>query len=145
MEEASETKKKAKWVYRISAQAEWEELQHKGFTHGGDLDRTTGCIHLSDLDQVKMTLATFFAGREDLYLLQIDAAKLGEGLVYESADGTNYFPHFYGPEKSFVPLQLDTVVKAEKVDLIDGNFNLPTHTPEATTTTTTNARGRISV
>lgn len=66
--------------------------------------------------------------------------------MHESADGTNYFPHFYGPERSFVPLQLDTVVKSEKVDLIDGNFNLPTHTPEAaaatpaaaTTTTTGN-------
>lgn len=48
--------------------------------------------------------------------------QLGEGLVYESADGTNYFPHFYGPERSLVPLPLDSVVKAEKLVLVDGNF-----------------------
>ncbi|KAJ3687318.1 hypothetical protein LUZ61_016482 [Rhynchospora tenuis] len=121
-ESGTKGKKESQWVYRISVGAEWEELQQKGSTLGGDLDRTTRCIHLSDLNQVKMVLDNFFAGREDLYLLQIDAAKLGDGLVYESADGTNYFPHFYGPERSFVPLPLDSVMKAEKLVLFDGKF-----------------------
>ncbi|KAJ4809378.1 Pre-mRNA-splicing factor SYF2 [Rhynchospora pubera] len=114
--------KESQWVYRISVGEEWDELQQKGSSLGGDLDRTTRCIHLSDLNQVKMVLTNFFAGREDLYLLQIDAAKLREGLVYESADGTNYFPHFYGPQRSFVPLPSDSVVKADKLVLVDGNF-----------------------
>lgn len=40
------------FVYRISTSAEWEELQMKGFTFGGDLDRNSGFIHLSALSQV---------------------------------------------------------------------------------------------
>nr|TKV92811.1 hypothetical protein SEVIR_9G185200v2 [Setaria viridis] len=71
------------FVYRISTADEWAELQGAGATLGGDLDRSTGCIHLSDLNQVKMTLKNFFLGRNDLYLLQIDTSKLADGLIYE--------------------------------------------------------------
>ncbi|KAG6526197.1 hypothetical protein ZIOFF_016177 [Zingiber officinale] len=63
------------FVYRVSVPDEWEELQRTGATLGGDIDRTTGCIHFSDLDQVKMVLNNFFRGQENLYLLQIDATK----------------------------------------------------------------------
>ncbi|KAJ3674816.1 hypothetical protein LUZ60_005432 [Juncus effusus] len=117
MEESGE--KKEEFVYRISTQDEWDELQKNGSTFGGDLDRKTGCFHLSDLHQVKMTLGNFFSGRNDLYLLQVNAAKIGEGLVYETADGSSYFPHLYGPNRSFIPLSLDSVVKAEKL-VLDG-------------------------
>ncbi|KAG8097496.1 hypothetical protein GUJ93_ZPchr0013g36984 [Zizania palustris] len=110
------------FVYRISTTDEWAELHRTGGTLGGDLDRSTGCIHLSDLSQVKMTLQNFFIGRGDLYLLQIDTSKLADGLVYESADNSNYFPHFYGPDSSFAPLQLDAVVKAEKIVLVNNDF-----------------------
>jgi hypothetical protein len=40
------------FVYRISTADEWAELQRAGATLGGDLDRSTGCIHLSDISQV---------------------------------------------------------------------------------------------
>ncbi|EER93911.1 hypothetical protein BDA96_01G198700 [Sorghum bicolor] len=110
------------FVYRISTVDEWTEFQRTGATLGGDLDRSTGCIHLSDISQVKMTLKNFFLGRNDLYLLQIDASKLADGLIYEASDDNNYFPHFYGPGRSFVPLQLDAVVKADKIELADNDF-----------------------
>ncbi|OVA16704.1 Protein of unknown function DUF952 [Macleaya cordata] len=111
------------YVYRISTAKEWDELQKNGSTFGGDLDKTTGCFHLSKLDQVKATLENFFRGREDLYLLQIDTKKLGDGLVYESVDDTNFFPHFYGPSRSFSPLPLDAVSKAEKLSLLEGQLS----------------------
>ncbi|KAH7578201.1 hypothetical protein ACOSP7_000595 [Xanthoceras sorbifolium] len=111
-------------VYRISTAHEWEELQKNGSTFGGDLDKSTACIHLSNLDQVQSTLQNFFLNTKvDLYLLQIDAKKLGDGLIYELVDGTNSFPHFYGPSKSFAPLPLDAVTKAEKLSLSDGRFS----------------------
>lgn len=47
---------KEEFVYRISTAEEWEELQKNGSMLGGDLDRTTGCIHLSSLNQVIQTL-----------------------------------------------------------------------------------------
>jgi uncharacterized protein (DUF952 family) len=40
------------FVYRISTADEWAEFQRTGATLGGDLDRSTGCIHLSDLSQL---------------------------------------------------------------------------------------------
>ncbi|KAL6846449.1 hypothetical protein ACP4OV_023897 [Aristida adscensionis] len=110
------------FVYRISAADEWAELQRTGATLGGDLDRSTGCIHLSDLAQVKMTLKNFFLGRSDLYLLQIGTSKLADGLICEASDDKNYFPHFYGPGRSFAPLQLNAVVKADKIELVNNDF-----------------------
>ncbi|XP_010276504.1 PREDICTED: uncharacterized protein LOC104611229 [Nelumbo nucifera] len=118
-----EVRESQEFVYRISTAKEWEELQKSGSTFGGDLDKTTGCIHLSKLDQVKPTLKNFFTGMENLYLLQIDTKKLGDGLVYEAADGSNFFPHFYGPSRSFSPLPLNAVTKAEKLTLSDGQFS----------------------
>ncbi|XP_058082202.1 uncharacterized protein LOC131230346 [Magnolia sinica] len=111
------------FVYRISTAEEWEVFQKEGKIFGGDLDKNSGFIHLSNLDQVIGTLRNFFQGREDLYLLQIDTKKLGEGLVYEAVDGSTYFPHFYGPSRSFIPLSLDAVAKSEKLEFVGGEFS----------------------
>ncbi|KAK8693750.1 hypothetical protein V6N13_071320 [Hibiscus sabdariffa] len=112
------------FVYRISAAEEWEELQKNGSTFGGGLDKSSGFIHFSSLHQVKPTLQNFFTNLNlDLYLLQVDTKKLGDGLVYELVDGSNKFPHFYGPSRSFAPLPLDAVTKAEKLSVVDGQFS----------------------
>uniref|UniRef100_A0A2C9WNH6 DUF952 domain-containing protein n=2 Tax=Manihot esculenta TaxID=3983 RepID=A0A2C9WNH6_MANES len=121
-EEASRSEGE-EYVYRISTAEEWESLQKDGAIFGGDLDKSSGFIHLSKLNQVKSTLHNFFLNTNlELYLLQIDAKKLGDGLIYEVVDGSNSFPHFYGPSRSFVPLPLDAVVKAEKITVSDGQF-----------------------
>ncbi|XP_038682092.1 uncharacterized protein LOC119982677 isoform X1 [Tripterygium wilfordii] len=111
------------YVYRISTAAEWEEFQKNGSIFGGELDKSSGFIHLSKLDQVQSTLQNFFLNTKvDLYLLQIDAKKLGDGLIYEIVDGSNSFPHFYGPSRSFSPLPLSAVTKAEKLSLSGDRF-----------------------
>nr|XP_043610847.1 uncharacterized protein LOC122582507 [Erigeron canadensis] len=111
------------FVYRISTADEWSELQKNGSTFGQQLDKDSQYIHLSNLDQVKSTLERFYSNTTmDLFLLQIDCQKLGDGLIYEDVDGSNIFPHFYGPSRSFVPLTLDMVVKAERIVLSNGQF-----------------------
>ncbi|XP_059437680.1 uncharacterized protein LOC132170644 isoform X2 [Corylus avellana] len=111
------------FVYRISTAKEWEEFEKTGSIFGGELDKSSGFIHLSSLHQVQSTLQNFFLNTKlDLYLLQIDAKKLGDGLVYEIVDGSNSFPHFYGPSRSFSPLPLSAVMKAEKLTLSGGQF-----------------------
>ncbi|CAL2244315.1 unnamed protein product [Prunus armeniaca] len=100
------------YVYRISTAKEWEQLQSSGSSFCGELDKTSGFIHLSKLNQVQLTLQNFFLN-----------TKLGEGLIYEVVDGSNSFPHFYGPSRSFSPLPLDAVTKAEKLSLSDGRFS----------------------
>ncbi|KAL2510462.1 hypothetical protein Adt_16062 [Abeliophyllum distichum] len=113
-----------KFVYRISTWEEWEDLQRNGATVGRDDDKSSGFIHLSRLDQVPRTLQKFFPNVEgDLYLLQVDAEKLGNGLVYEAGGDSDVFPHFYGPSRSFSPLPLDAITKAEKLILSDGKYS----------------------
>ncbi|KAL5060731.1 hypothetical protein RYX36_032335 [Vicia faba] len=117
-------RKMSDFVYRISVAKEWEELQRNGSTFGRELDKSSRFIHLSKLHQVRSTLDRFFLNcKDELYLLQIDANKLGDGLVYEIVDGSNSFPHFYGPSRSFIPLPLDVVTKAEKISLSNGQFS----------------------
>lgn len=57
-----------------------------------------------------------------MFLIVLFSPQLGDGLVYEMVDGSNSFPHFYGPSRSFSPLSLDVVTKAEKLSLSDGRF-----------------------
>lgn len=40
------------FVYRISTIKEWEELQKTGSLYGGELDKSSGFIHLSKRHQV---------------------------------------------------------------------------------------------
>jgi hypothetical protein len=40
------------FVYRISTANEWEEFQKTGSIFGGELDKSSGFIHLSSLHQV---------------------------------------------------------------------------------------------
>ncbi|PWA44538.1 hypothetical protein CTI12_AA525470 [Artemisia annua] len=111
------------YVYRISTGDEWSELQKSGCTFGQQLDKDSRYIHLSKLNQVKSTLERFYMNAtSDLFLLQIDCKKLGDGLLYENVDGSNVFPHFYGPSRSYVPLNLDMVVKAERIISSNGQF-----------------------
>ncbi|CAA2981131.1 uncharacterized protein LOC111412460 [Olea europaea var. sylvestris] len=112
------------FVYRISTSEEWEDLQRSEATFGGDIDKSSGCIHLSKLHQVPSTLQNFFQNvNGDLYLLQVAAVKLGKGLIYEAVGNSDVFPHFYGPSRSFSPLPLDAITKAEKLILSDGKFS----------------------
>ncbi|GKC42016.1 dihydroorotate dehydrogenase [Tanacetum coccineum] len=111
------------FVYRISTAGEWSESQTSGCTYGQQLDKDSRYIHLSKLNQVKSTLERFYMNTsDDLFLLQIDCKKLGDGLLYEDVDGSNVFPHFYGPSRSYVPLTLDMVVKAEKIISSNSQF-----------------------
>lgn len=54
---STEKEEEEKYVYRISTAEEWESLKASGSMFGGQLDKTTGCIHLSKLNQVRSTLS----------------------------------------------------------------------------------------
>ncbi|XP_070660857.1 uncharacterized protein [Malus domestica] len=44
---------KEEYVYRIITAVEWGELQSSGSIFGGELDKKSGFIHLSNLNQIK--------------------------------------------------------------------------------------------
>ncbi|CAK9322319.1 unnamed protein product [Citrullus colocynthis] len=121
--EQAESAATEEFVYRISTSKEWDESQRIGHIYGGELDKSSGFIHLSNLNQVQSTLQNFFLNiKDELYLLQIEARKLGDGLIYELVDDSNSFPHFYGPSRSFSPIPMEAVTKAEKLTFSDGRF-----------------------
>jgi uncharacterized protein (DUF952 family) len=73
------------------------ELLEQGSFAGAPVDLADGYIHLSTQDQVAGTLAKWFTGQEDLHLVAVDLATLGDVVKWEEARGGALFPHIYGP------------------------------------------------
>ncbi len=107
-------------VYKICDRSSWEQARASGRYFGSGDDARDGFIHLSAPDQVAGTLERHFAGKDDLWLVGVDAGRLGEALRWEpSRDGT-LFPHLYQP--------LDFAAVVSEVPLArgaDGRYRLP--------------------
>jgi len=107
-------------IYKVCTEAALAEAATKGRFEGSPDDRRDGFIHLSARDQLRGTLAKYFAGQSDLVLLEVDAGRLGDGLKWETSRGGALFPHLY------VPLDLSAVISVTKLELTDdGSHRLP--------------------
>ena len=84
------------FVYKILGESDWAAAEEAGVYAGSADDARDGFIHFSTAAQVPGTQQRYFAGRSDLLLLEIEAAALGNGLVYEPSRGGALFPHLYG-------------------------------------------------
>jgi len=84
-------------VFKIAASDEWRAAEGDGVFGGAVVDRADGYIHLSTASQAPETAAKWFAGREDLTLVAVDADALGAALRWEPSRGGSLFPHLYGP------------------------------------------------
>jgi uncharacterized protein (DUF952 family) len=106
-------------IYHIISKSDWEAAAGGEFYRGDTLD-TEGFIHCSTAEQVVDTANFLFRGREDLLLLEIDAARLSVEVKYEDAGDGRLFPHIYGP------MEVDAVVRViEFPHGSDGRFSLP--------------------
>ena len=77
-----------------SRQIPLEELPQLLATADFDFD---GFVHCSYLEQVADVANSFYAGREDLLLLEINSEKVDARIVDENLDGgEERFPHVYG-------------------------------------------------
>jgi uncharacterized protein (DUF952 family) len=84
-------------VFKIVATPEWREAEEAGAFAGAEVDRKDGYIHFSTGEQAAETAAKWFAGRDDLTLVAIDAEALGAALRWEPSRGGALFPHLYSP------------------------------------------------
>ncbi|MCG8441072.1 MAG: DUF952 domain-containing protein [Caulobacterales bacterium] len=84
-------------VYRICSQEEWRAAREAGEVAPNADDRRDGFIHLSARDQLAETVRRHYGGRDDLLVLEIDAAALGDTLKWEPSRGGALFPHVHGP------------------------------------------------
>ena len=84
-------------IFKIVASGEWLAAKSAGAFAGAAVDRADGYIHFSTAAQAPETAAKWFAGREDLTLVAVDAEALGADLKWEPSRGGALFPHLYAP------------------------------------------------
>jgi uncharacterized protein (DUF952 family) len=83
-------------VYKICPREAWTSAVATGTYTGSEDDLRDGFIHFSTVDQVAATAAKHFSGQDDLLLLAVDAAQLGDDLKWEPSRRGDLFPHLYG-------------------------------------------------
>ena len=111
-------------IYKIVARDIWNRALEKGTFEGAEIDLEDGFIHFSTAAQVRKTAARFFAGRDGLCLVAVDADSLGDDLKWEPASNGILFPHLYGP------LPLSAVVSQDELLLgPSGAHRFPSEIP----------------
>ena len=106
-------------VYKIFRADEWAALRRDGTSAGAPVDIADGYVHLSSPDQAPETAAKHFAGESGLFLLAVEADRLGDDLKWEPSRGGALFPHLYRE------LRLSDVAWAQPLPSVDGVFVFP--------------------
>ena len=106
-------------IFKILRADEWQFLLDNGETDGAPIDVADGYVHFSTAEQVRETAAKHFAGVDDLFLLAVETATLGDDLKWEVSRGGALFPHLYRN------LKLDDVIWEDTLPLIDGVHEFP--------------------
>jgi uncharacterized protein (DUF952 family) len=83
-------------IFKIVSRAEWESCS--GDYQGSAHDQADGFLHFSTAAQLPETLRRYYAGKDDLILVAVDAGALGAALKWEySSSRGKDFPHLYAP------------------------------------------------
>ena len=87
-------------LFHILSAADWVRASAAGEHRPASLAEA-GFVHLSTREQVHLPANRLYAGRTDLVLLRIDAARLTSPVKWEPGVPTDpdsmVFPHLYGP------------------------------------------------
>ncbi|KWX61781.1 DUF952 domain-containing protein [Mycobacterium sp. NAZ190054] len=87
-------------LVHLCSAGEWERAQRAGAHEPASLAEV-GFVHLSSPAQVHLPANRLYAGRADMVLLRIDAARLASPVRWEPGVPTDpdgmVFPHLYGP------------------------------------------------
>jgi uncharacterized protein (DUF952 family) len=113
-------------IYTLVREADWRTAQAAGAYHGSADDRRDGFLHFSTAAQLRASAAKHRAGVADLWMIEADAAALGEALKWEPAAGGSrpgLFPHLYAP------LPLSAVRRAVAVPLDGERHGFPDGIP----------------
>jgi len=114
-------------IYTLVREADWRAAQAAGTYTGSADDRRDGFLHFSTAGQLRASAAKHRAGVADLWMIEANAAALGEALKWEAAAGGSrpgLFPHLYAP------LPLSAVRRAFALPLdADGIHDFPADIP----------------
>lgn len=84
-----------KYIYKIVTVDQWKEAEASGIFKGAPIDLADGYIHFSTNGQMRETAQKHFHGQQNLLLVEVEAAPLGEALQWEASRGGALFPHLY--------------------------------------------------
>jgi uncharacterized protein (DUF952 family) len=112
-------------IYTLVRHADWRWAELDGHYAGSADDRRDGFLHFSTAAQLRATAAKHRAGETDLWLVEVNVARLGAALRWEPAGSRpGLFPHLYGV------LPLEAVLSAVPVPLgADGRHLFPDGVP----------------
>ena len=82
-------------IYKIATRAAYAPAENAASFAGMPIDAQDGYMHFSTKEQLGETLRLHFAGQDDLVLLAVRSADLGDDLVWEASRGGQMFPHLY--------------------------------------------------
>lgn len=83
------------FIYKIATQVAFAPARSAGMFAGMPVDAKDGYMHFSTASQLPETLRLHFAGQDDLVLLAVRTAELGDALKWEASRGGDLFPHLY--------------------------------------------------
>jgi uncharacterized protein (DUF952 family) len=110
-------------IYTLVRGADWRAAEREGSYLGSADDARDGFLHFSTASQVRESAAKHRRGEPDLWLVEADAARLGDALKWEPAGGgkrPGLFPHLYGA------LPLSAVLSATRLPMReDGSHDFP--------------------
>ena len=107
-------------IYKICPASAWREAERQGVFRGSAVDLCDGFIHFSTAAQVEETARKHFFGQAGLFLIAVDADRLGEALRWERSRNDELFPHLYGE------LDLGAVVSVLSMRTrSDGSHDMP--------------------
>ena len=87
---------RVRMIYKICPASAWREAERQGVFRGSPVDASDGYIHFSTASQVMETARKHFFGQTGLFLIAVDADRLGDALRWERSRNDELFPHLYG-------------------------------------------------
>jgi uncharacterized protein (DUF952 family) len=93
-------------IFHLLTPQDWASARSAGAVIPPSL-ATEGFVHCSTRDQVEGTIARHLQGIDELVLLELDDASLGDGLRWEESRPGERYPHLYRP------ISVDEVVGTE--------------------------------
>jgi uncharacterized protein (DUF952 family) len=87
---------RVRMIYKICPASAWREAERQGVFRGSPVDISDGYIHFSTASQVAETARKHFVGQTGLFLIAVDADRLGDALRWERSRNDELFPHLYG-------------------------------------------------
>ena len=102
-----------KIAYKVLTAPQMADLLANALFLGAPVDLADGYIHLSTAAQLTETVDKHFAGQDNLHLVAVDLAVLGDAVKWEASRGGQLFPHIYAPlplsaALAYGPLERDT-------------------------------------